>query len=143
VRQAARRVLEKAHDEMRIGDLRSSATIDVTNRPDVARAFDAMGLGEAQLSFEYTTPTTAARPSAGIFSPKSVSGRKLFVPDGSYFAQNVGGAVIYAGYLTHWWGPSWISALSYLNNTLPFPQIGIERGTTQAFETPWLSWLGP
>ncbi len=145
VREAARRVLEKAQREMRIDDLRTTATIDVTNNPDVARGFDAMGLGEgqAQLSFEYMTPTTAARLSAGIFSPKFSGGKQQFMPDGSYFAQKVGGAVVYAGYLTHWWGPGWISALSYSNNARPFPQVGIERGNTEAFQSPWLSWLGP
>lgn len=145
VREAARRVLEKAQSEMRVDDLRTTATIDATNYPNVIRGFDAMGLGEgqAQLSFEYMTPTTAARLSAGIFSPRFSGGKQQFMPDGSYFAQKVGGAVVYAGYLTHWWGPGWISALSYSNNARPFPQVGIERGNTEAFHSPWLSWLGP
>ena len=145
VREAARRTLERAQHEMQIGTLRATATIDATNYPDVVRGFDALGLaeGQAQLSLEYVTPTTAARLSAGVFSPKLSSGKRLFMPDGSYIAQRVGGAVIYAGYLTHWWGPGWISALSYSNNARPFPQVGIERGDTQAFQSPWLSWLGP
>src|SRR6185312_11654906 len=70
-------------------------------------------------------------------------GGKQFMPDGSYVAQKIGGALVYAGYLTHWWGPGWISALSYSNNARPFPQIGIERDSTSEFRTPWLSWLGP
>ena len=145
VREAARRVLDLARREMRIGDLRASATVDVTNRPDIVRGFDALGLGEgqAQLSLEYMTSTTAARLSAGIFAPRFQGGGKQFMPDGSYVAQKIGGALVYAGYLTHWWGPGWISALSYSNNARPFPQIGIERDSTSEFRTPWLSWLGP
>ena len=50
VREAARRVLKKAGQQMHFDDLRASATIDATNLPDVVRGFDAMNLaqGEAQ-----------------------------------------------------------------------------------------------
>lgn len=145
VREAARRVLDEAQRDMRAGDLRATAALDATNRPDIVRGFDALGLGEAQsqLSLEYMTSTSAARLSAGIFVSKFKGGEKQFMPDGSYVAQKVGGALVYAGYLTHWWGPGWISALSYSNNARPFPQVGIERDSTDAFRTPWLSWLGP
>src|SRR5690349_17161631 len=96
VREAARRVLEQARREMRIGDLRAFATLDFTNRPDIVRGFDAMGLGEgqAQLSLEYMTSTTAVRLSAGIFASKFKGGEKQFMPDGSYVAQKVGGALV-------------------------------------------------
>ena len=145
IREAARRVLKKAGQQMHIDDLRAGATIDATNLPDTVRGFDAMNLaqGEAQLSLEYMTSTSAARISAGIFAPKFGSGKTLFMPDGSYFAQKVGGALIYAGYLSHWWGPGWISALSYSNNARPFPQVGIERDSTEAPRSPWLNWIGP
>src|SRR5579864_1819550 len=101
VREAARRVLDQERREMRIGDLRASATVDITNRPDIVRGFDAMGLGEgqSQLSLEYMTSTTAARLSAGIFASKFKGGEKQFMPDGSYVAQKIGGALVYAGYL--------------------------------------------
>ncbi len=53
------------------------------------------------------------------------------MPDDTYIAQQIGGVAVYAGYLTHWWGPGWISALSLSNNASPIPQIGISRlGTT-------------
>jgi hypothetical protein len=145
VREAGRRVLERAQQEVQFDELRVGGNIDATNRPNVVRGFDALGLGEgqAQLSLEYMTSTTAARLSAGIFAPTFSGGKKLFMPDGSYVAQKFGGALIYAGYLTHWWGPGWISALSYSNNARPFPQIGIERDGTSASHSPWFSWIGP
>lgn len=89
VREAARRVLDMAQKEMRVGQLRSEVTVDITNRPDVVRGFGAMGLGEAQsqLSLEYMSSTTAARLSAGIFVSKFKGGDKQFMPDGSYVAQ--------------------------------------------------------
>ncbi len=63
--------------------------------------------------------------------------------DNSYIAQRFDDAVISAGYMTQWWGPGWISAMSLSNNARPFPQIGITRGDTVPFQSRWLSWLGP
>jgi len=51
--------------------------------------------------------------------------------------------LLYAGWLEHWWGPGWISALSLSNNARPFPQVGLERLNTSASSWPVLRWLGP
>jgi hypothetical protein len=65
------------------------------------------------------------------------------MPDGTYFAAQLGGVRVYAGYLDHWWGPGQISALSLSNNARPMPQVGIERTSTTASSWPVLRWLGP
>jgi hypothetical protein len=144
VRAAAERVLKTAERQMQFGDIHATATIDGTNSASVVRGFDGLGreTAQGQLSAEYMSETTAIRLGVGA-ELQSHTGRTAFVPDGSYVAQKIGGAVVYAGYLTHWWGPGWISALSLSNNARPFPQIGIERDETSAFSSPLLSWLGP
>ena len=144
VREAAERVLHTAQSQMRFGEVHAKAVVDATNEPSVVRGFDGLGREptQGQISVEYVGTTTAFRLSAGA-EVHDDTGRTAFVPDNSYVAQKIGGAVLYAGYLTHWWGPGWISALSLSNNARPFPQIGIERDETSAFQTPWLSWLGP
>jgi hypothetical protein len=144
VRTAAARVLAEAQSQMQFGRLHASATIDATNEPSFVRGFDGLGRETVQggISAEYMTSTTAIRLSAGG-EVHDRTGRTAFIPDGSYVAQKIGGAVIYGGYLTHWWGPGWISALSLSNNAHPMPHIGIARDDTSAFATPWLSWLGP
>lgn len=145
VRAAAMRVLAKADAQLSGHRLHASATADAASTPDVIRGFDGMGRekAQAQISAEMLFDTTAIRLSAGEQYSDRNGKRALFMPDGSYIAQKIGGAVVYAGYLTHWWGPGWISALQLSNNARPFPQIGIERLGTSAFETPWLSWIGP
>lgn len=145
VRAAAGRVLAKAGEQLSGHRLHASATADAASTPNVVRGFDGMGRekAQAQISVEMIFDTTAIRISAGEQYSDRGGGQGLFMPDGSYIAQKIGGAVVYAGYLTHWWGPGWISALSLSNNARPFPQIGIERLGTSAFETPWLSWIGP
>jgi hypothetical protein len=144
VRAAAARVFAVAQSQMHFGSLRTSAWVDATNEPSVVRGFDALGRGtvQGQISAEYMASTTSIRANVGgIVDART--GRTAFMPDDSYIAQKIGGAVVYAGYLTHWWGPGWISALSLSNNARPMPQIGIARDDTSAFESPWLSWIGP
>ncbi len=144
VRDAADRVSHVAQAQMRFGEVRFQADLDGTNDPSVVRGFDGLGRETAvgQLSGEYMDSTTAIRLSAGA-ELHAHTGRTAFVPDNSYIAQKIGGAVVYGGYLTHWWGPGWTSALSLSNNARPIPQIGIARDETSAFESPWLSWIGP
>jgi hypothetical protein len=144
VRAAAAEVLAAARAQLHVGSFEASASLDATNAPSVVRGFDALGREpvQGQLSGEYMTSSTALRLSIGGESAYRGNGGKLLL-DNSYIAQSIGGAVVYAGYLPHWWGPGWISALSLSNNARPMPQIGIARGETSPFETPWLSWIGP
>jgi hypothetical protein len=143
VREAAERVLRAGEAQTERG-FHTSAYADGTNDPSVVRGFDALGRedGQAQISGEYMGETAAVRLSAGA-EYTHFSHQTKFMPDGSYAAQTVGGALIYAGYVTHWWGPGWVSALSLSNNARPFPHVGIERIDNTPFHSPWLSWLGP
>jgi hypothetical protein len=144
LRDAAGRVLRVAQGQAKIDQLRISVWADVASDRSVIRGFDGMGreTAQGQLAFEYMTDSTALRVALGA-QTLGHGDTASFMPDNSYFAQKIGGAVLYAGYLPHWWGPGWISSLTLSNNARPFPQIGIERGETDAFQSPWLSWLGP
>jgi hypothetical protein len=144
VRDAAERVLEHAKADLHPDSLAISATADVTNLPSVVRGFDGLGREDfqAQASGEYMSDSGAIRINAGAQVDHG-NGHVEFMPDGSYGAVKLGGALVYAGYVTHWWGPGWRSALSLSNNARPMPQIGIERGDTSALQSPWLSWIGP
>jgi hypothetical protein len=144
VREAARRVLAYAKAHMHRNTFTGSMMADFTNLPSVVRGFDALGRNKAetQFSMEYMDSDVALRLSVGAWS--DFTGRTTkYEPDGTYIATHLGGVAAYAGYLTHWWGPGWISALSLSNNARPFPQIGFERLDTAPFRTPLLSWLGP
>ncbi|WP_439814787.1 capsule assembly Wzi family protein [Zavarzinia sp. CC-PAN008] len=143
VEQAARRVRDRAKRELAPG-VRIGALAGVTNRPAVVRDFGAGNRAdyEAQVSLEFTGASTAGRlrlGGQGMFGDD----RGRIMPDGSFLAQAIGGMVVYGGYMSHWWGPGQISALSLSNNARPFPHVGIARRDTAPFESPWLSWLGP
>ena len=81
---------------------------------------------------------TPAHPTAPRFVPAPL--------DGYSVAQKIGGAVrSMRGYPHHIGGGRAGSRRCFVlsNNARPFPQIGIERDETSAFQSPWLSWLGP
>ena len=63
--------------------------------------------------------------------------------DGSYLAATAGNWVFGVGAIDRWWGPGWQSSLILSNNARPMPALWINRNNTHAFESPWLSWIGP
>jgi hypothetical protein len=144
IRDAATRVRGRALVETRRDTFRATMMFDAASTPNVVRGFDAMGREavQGQVSAEYMWDTTTVHLAVGAQTVNKKD-HQVFMPDGSYLAQEIGNAAIYAGYVTHWWGPGWISALSLSNNARPVPQIGISRLSTAPFESPWLSWIGP
>lgn len=144
VLQAAARVERIGQADTRPGSLHYSLGVDLTNAPDVVRGFDAMGRGtsQGQATVSWNGTDTAINLSVGAQQGNRGDKQSLLL-DNSYIAQRVGNAAVYAGYLTHWWGPGWTSALSLSNNARPFPQIGITRIDTTGFSAPAFSWIGP
>ena len=98
---------------------------------------------KAELSVAYNSEYFSGRLALGGFSTDFSGRGTRLIADNSYVAVKLGDALIYAGEISHWWGPGWISALSLSNNALPMPQIGIERLDNSASDWPVLGWLGP
>ena len=63
--------------------------------------------------------------------------------DGSYLAYKLGNWVLSAGSIERWWGPGIDTSLIMSTNSRPLPAISITRDNSDAFETAWLSWIGP
>jgi len=145
VQSAAARLLATAAADNHPG-WSHAATTDITNDPSVVRGFDSLGRGDAQsqASVSYSSSDFSARVALGGFTQNFATGATKVMPDGSYVAAKLGDeALVYGGWLTHWWGPGWISALALSNNARPMPQVGIERLGTEASSWPVLEWLGP
>ncbi len=66
-----------------------------------------------------------------------------FLLDGSYLAATAGNWVLGAGAIDRWWGPGWQSSLILSNNARPLPSAWVNRNSTHAPESQWLSWVGP
>jgi hypothetical protein len=144
VRAAAARLLALAHAGMAPG-FSGAVYLDATNKSDVIYGFDGMGRGDAQaqLSLGLNSGFFSGRVSLGAITQNFGGKPNKLMPDGTYFAARLGGALVYAGYLDHWWGPGELSTLQLSNNARPMPQIGIQRSSTAPSHWPVLHWLGP
>ena len=151
VREAAHRLVLQAQDATGTGIIRLGATLDGTNKGAVVRGFDALGRGRgsAQGIADWNTDHTYVHVQAGaLVDDQEAAGhidrnKPRVAPDGSYIAQRIGGTLLYAGYVPHWWGPGWASALTLSTNARPFPQVGLTRMSTSRFKSPLLRWIGP
>jgi hypothetical protein len=141
---AAERIRSQAAYQMVQDTTSFSAYIDATNAPEVVRGFDALGRQNVQTqgTLSWNGESTFIQLSAGVKSHDHFDSQTVML-DGTYIAKQIGGVAVYAGYITHWWGPGWISALSLSNNAVPIPQIGISRIETTPSASKWWSWLGP
>lgn len=63
--------------------------------------------------------------------------------DGSWVGGVFGNWMIAAGAIQRHWGPGWQGSLIMSNNARPRPGVTLRRVRTEAFETKWLSWIGP
>ncbi|PCI73172.1 MAG: hypothetical protein COB38_01225 [Gammaproteobacteria bacterium] len=98
----------------------------------------------ATISTEYTGTNFAGKFQANYNKAYNLSTNqdKLNI-DGSYIAYRYSNWVIDIGAVDKWWGPGYDTSLILSTNARPLPAITIKRDNTQAFETPWLSWIGP
>lgn len=144
VTDAADRIRQQAAGQMTQDTSTFSAYFDATNAPEIVRGFDALGRQNVQTqgTLSWNGESTFIQLSAGMQSHDHFDSQTL-VLDGTYIAKQIHGAAVYAGYMTHWWGPGWISTLALSNNARPVPQIGISRIDTSPFKSKWLSWMGP
>jgi|HubBroStandDraft_5_1064220.scaffolds.fasta_scaffold17847_3 hypothetical protein len=141
---AADRIRRQAAGQMTQDTTSFSAYFDATNAPEIVRGFDALGRENVQTqgTLSWNGESTFIQLSAGVQSHDALDSETVLL-DGTYIAKQIFGTAVYAGYMTHWWGPGWISALSLSNNARPIPQIGISRLDSSPFKTKWLSWMGP
>ena len=106
VRAAAHRLLALAQAGTAQG-FSGGAYLDATNRNDVIYGFDGMGRGDAQaqLSLGLNSGIFSGRISLGAITQDFGRKPNKLMADGTYFSAKLGDALVYAGYLDHWWGP--------------------------------------
>lgn len=63
--------------------------------------------------------------------------------DGTYLSAVLGNWAFTAGSVERWWGPGWQNSLILGTNARPSPSLGLQRNHSAAFDSPWLSWIGP
>ncbi|MEZ9199399.1 capsule assembly Wzi family protein [Shewanella sp. 10N.286.54.B9] len=124
---------------------RGNTRIKLAAASDAARfqhfGSDYREQGEANASYEYLGDRFAYKVSASAnYDPAD---DEEFRFDDSYLAMAMGNWMVTLGAVEQWWGPGFDSALHKSNNARPMPSLMLSRNNAQAFETPWLSWIGP
>ena len=109
----------------------------------LTRDFDSLGRedGEVRVSAGFSSGRFAAQATLGAVTHPADD--QSLRPDGSHLSMQLGNWLVSANTLGRWWGPGHEGSLILSNNARPMPTLTVERATAQAFETPWLSWLGP
>lgn len=142
VRDSLDRIIFK-YQQKKSGRKSTKASLSAsTDRPK----FNAFGAsqkekGEFSISRDFVVGNFAGRFQTNRITDPIDD--KNFRFDGSYLAYKLGNWNITAGYIPMHWGPGWDTALLMSTNARPIPGISINRQQAIAFETPWLSWIGP
>ncbi len=143
VRRAAERVLAAARRETGRGEARFSAALAGAAEPSRIRSFSGMPResAEAGAGFDWTGDRLTVELSAQVVA--SPDDGEALRADGSLVGAALGNFIVAASTLDRWWGPGWDGSLVLSNNARPIPALTIDRTGTDAFDTRWLSWIGP
>ncbi|MFN4089527.1 MAG: capsule assembly Wzi family protein, partial [Alphaproteobacteria bacterium] len=144
VRNALTRLRTRYEHEAKPSRPKVDVRAQLASEPRLVRGFRDTARDEIDLEVgvEYMWNSTAIRLNAGLISDFKFKDASPNL-DRSYIAQELGGWLLYAGAIEEWWGSGNVSSINRSNNARPHPRVGIMRNDTQAFETPWLSWIGP
>ena len=108
---------------------------------------DHFDQGNIELSDEFFVGNLAGKLQVnyrlGLDDNPELNQGSDFNLDGSYLAYKLGNWVLSAGAIERWWGPGIDTNLIMTTNSRPLPAMSITRDNSAAFETPWLSWIGP
>ncbi|MGL5046499.1 MAG: capsule assembly Wzi family protein, partial [Shewanella sp.] len=126
-------------------DNRGNSRVKVSVASDPARfqhyGSDYREKGQVLGSYEYLGSRVAYKTTvAETYDPQD---NKNFRLDESYFAIILGNWIATLGSVEQWWGPGFDSALHRSNNARPMQSLTLSRNNSEAFQTPWLSWIGP
>ncbi len=144
VRRSLKRVRKRMKKETAAREFNGAFVTRLTSEPALVRDFGTTSRDDidTRVRLEYMGKSTAFRFGVGLQGDVNLDDPDIEFDD-SYFASTAANWLLYGGVIDHWWGPGEVSSLILSNNSRPFPRIGIMRNHPTAFETPWLSWIGP
>lgn len=124
-------------------DFTASVKVQATDDVDGFQYFGERYDAKAQVSVSSETVQENWAAKVQVNYRSSSNEDQDITYDGSYAAVNIDNWVISADIVNNWWGPGKSNALIMSNNARAFPAIRLSRHTAEAFESKWLSWIGP
>ena len=143
VRATFVRVLNRARRETARNDGHFNYRASASEKPTRIRGFTNAPYEEGELSAGYSWASNRFSIDVNATGALNPIDDEEFRADGSRLAVDWGNVTIAASTMDRWWGPGWDGSLILSNNARPMPALTIGRNRTHAFETKWLSWLGP
>lgn len=140
---ALARVRDRANWETRTRELTFNARAGVADNTSRIRSFQNTPRGRAEVGAGVGWIDDAFTLELNVQGVDSDQDADEIRADDSLIGVVVGNWSVAASTQQRWWGPGWDGSLILSNNARPFPSLTIDRIFTDAFETKWLSWLGP
>jgi len=143
VADAIVRVKLRANYETRTDKIRFRARVGLAEKPTRIRSFQNTPRGDAEVSAGLDWLGNWLSLDLNVQAVDSDQDDEDIRADNSMIGVIAGNWSIAASTQERWWGPGWDGSLILSNNARPFPALTVDRNFTDAFESKWLSWLGP
>jgi len=143
VADALVRVQDRADWETQTQELTFNAKVGGADNATRIRSFQNTPRGKVEVAVGTTWIDEWFSIDLNVQGVDSDQDDDEFRVDDSLIGVVVGNWSIAASTQQRWWGPGWDGSLILSDNARPFPSLTIDRVFTDAFETKWLSWLGP
>ena len=137
------RVRQRAEWETRTQELTFHAGAGFADNATRIRSYQYTPRGRGEVSAGVTWIDSRISASLNVQYVDSDADADATRFDNSMIGFVAGNWSIAASTEERWWGPGWDGSLILSNNARPFPSLTIDRVFTDAFESKWLSWLGP
>ena len=143
VADALGRVRDRGDWDTRTDQLTFRASAGGAEKPTRIRSFQNTPRGKAEVSAGAGWMGNWFSAEVNIQGVDSEQDDDEFRADDSMLGVVFGNWSVAASTQQRWWGPGWDGSLILSNNARPFPSLVIDRVFTDAFESKWLSWIGP
>lgn len=137
------RVRSRAEWETRTHEIQYSAELSAAKSAMRIRSFENTPRESAEVGagLSWIGDRLTATLKGQIVDQSNGSGETRM--DNSFLGVAIGNYQLSVNTLDRWWGPGWDGSIILSNNARPIPAISVDRNFTDAFKSPWLSWLGP
>jgi len=143
VANALARVRDRAAWETRTHQLTVKSRLAVAEKPTSIRGFQDTPRGDIDASAGISYIGNWFSIDFNVQGVDSDQDSQDLRADDTMIGIVVGNWSVAASTQQRWWGPGWDGSLILGNNARPIPSVTFDRVFTDAFETKWLSWLGP
>ncbi|MBT8103281.1 MAG: capsule assembly Wzi family protein [Gammaproteobacteria bacterium] len=143
VADALARVQQRASWETRAQELTFNARVGAADNATRIRSFQNTPRGKVEVGAGAGWLDDWFNVELNLQGVDSDQDTEEIRADDSMIGVVLGNWSIAASTQQRWWGPGWDGSIILSNNARPIPSLVVDRVFTDAFETKWLSWLGP